>query len=339
MSEFYAEAGDHLRVDRGAYDHHGIYIGGGSVIHYDGGPLSSGPDEVCSVRLKSFSLGDSIEVVQHSVSECLPPNQVVERAYSRLGEDDYSLTFNNCEQFAIWCKTGEDTFGHQVGGKLKAAIIGAGMGAAARLPAGPAAAVLGAAVGGTAPAIAHRPRANGVPARETPGWAERLKSMHTGVTRALGTVGESMITSDGHGGAWILDGEGEVWHMNGAKRKRKVAEGYNRSALIASDLKEGAWVLDTDGQLWHLGRTEKLIGEDHKPGAKLAVSKPGEAWVLDGDGELWLYTRSSEKEVSNGYVAGASITADGEGGVWILDGDGELWHATSKGDKKVADGF
>lgn len=34
------------------------------------------------------------------------PAQTVERARSRLGEDKYSLPFNNCEHFAIWCKTG-----------------------------------------------------------------------------------------------------------------------------------------------------------------------------------------------------------------------------------------
>lgn len=32
--------------------------------------------------------------------------ETVQRAYERLGEDKYSLLFNNCEHFAIWCKTG-----------------------------------------------------------------------------------------------------------------------------------------------------------------------------------------------------------------------------------------
>ncbi len=34
------------------------------------------------------------------------PEETVERAKSRLGEDKYSLAFNNCEHFALWCKTG-----------------------------------------------------------------------------------------------------------------------------------------------------------------------------------------------------------------------------------------
>ncbi|WP_051192355.1 lecithin retinol acyltransferase family protein [Butyrivibrio sp. VCB2001] len=32
--------------------------------------------------------------------------ETVDRAYTRLGEDEYSLAFNNCEHFALWCKTG-----------------------------------------------------------------------------------------------------------------------------------------------------------------------------------------------------------------------------------------
>lgn len=28
--------GDHIFVDRGIYDHHGIYCGDGTVIHYTG---------------------------------------------------------------------------------------------------------------------------------------------------------------------------------------------------------------------------------------------------------------------------------------------------------------
>lgn len=34
------------------------------------------------------------------------PQETIQRAKSRLGEHNYSLPFNNCEHFAIWCKTG-----------------------------------------------------------------------------------------------------------------------------------------------------------------------------------------------------------------------------------------
>ena len=33
--------------------------------------------------------------------------ETVNRARSRLGEESYNLIFNNCEHFALWCKTGK----------------------------------------------------------------------------------------------------------------------------------------------------------------------------------------------------------------------------------------
>lgn len=34
------------------------------------------------------------------------PEETIMRAKSKLGEARYSLLFNNCEHYAIWCKTG-----------------------------------------------------------------------------------------------------------------------------------------------------------------------------------------------------------------------------------------
>lgn len=31
--------------------------------------------------------------------------ETVKRAYSRIGEREYDLFTNNCEHFAVWCKT------------------------------------------------------------------------------------------------------------------------------------------------------------------------------------------------------------------------------------------
>jgi hypothetical protein len=35
-----------------------------------------------------------------------PPQETIERARSKLGEQGYNLLLNNCEHFAFWCKTG-----------------------------------------------------------------------------------------------------------------------------------------------------------------------------------------------------------------------------------------
>lgn len=34
------------------------------------------------------------------------PEETVQRARSKIGERQYNLVFNNCEHFAVWCKTG-----------------------------------------------------------------------------------------------------------------------------------------------------------------------------------------------------------------------------------------
>ena len=47
------------------------------------------------------------------------PKETVSRAYSRLGETSYDLIKNNCEHFAIWCKTGIAE-SYQVNSVLKA---------------------------------------------------------------------------------------------------------------------------------------------------------------------------------------------------------------------------
>lgn len=41
-----------------------------------------------------------------SYADGSPAEIVLERARSRLDESDYDLLRNNCEHFAVWCKTG-----------------------------------------------------------------------------------------------------------------------------------------------------------------------------------------------------------------------------------------
>lgn len=103
------QAGLHLKVSRGLYIHHGIYRGGNKVIHYAGfaEPLKKGAIEQTS--LESFLGGvDNFQVVNYpSYQNTYAPEEIVHRAESCLGEDDYNLFFNNCEHFACWCVTGK----------------------------------------------------------------------------------------------------------------------------------------------------------------------------------------------------------------------------------------
>lgn len=50
--------------------------------------------------------------------------QIVSRAKSRLGEQEYSVVFNNCEHFATWCYNGDETLA--TSGQMAAAWGGGG---------------------------------------------------------------------------------------------------------------------------------------------------------------------------------------------------------------------
>ncbi|MEA5419686.1 lecithin retinol acyltransferase family protein [Spirulina sp. CCNP1310] len=83
----------------GVYEHHGIDCGDGTVIHY------RKPSEVIErTTLATFSQGQRVRAKTYPTT--FIPDVVVDRAFSRLGENRYNLLFNNCEHFATWCKTG-----------------------------------------------------------------------------------------------------------------------------------------------------------------------------------------------------------------------------------------
>lgn len=84
------------------YEHHGIDLGDGTIIHY----RKVGEAEISRTSAASFARGGPVYVVPQPTA--FIPEVVVKRAKSRLGEKDYSLFFNNCEHFANWCKTGRN---------------------------------------------------------------------------------------------------------------------------------------------------------------------------------------------------------------------------------------
>lgn len=144
--------GDILGLNRNIigfpYEHYGIYVGNGKVIHYTSltpgfklylevaetsfkdfiksdkeffilnfnhlkEPAKSGPIPIelrrvlcpnCTKTLED--LMEVKELLQKSEMKIYSPRETVRRAKSRLGEREYNLLFNNCEHFAIWCKTG-----------------------------------------------------------------------------------------------------------------------------------------------------------------------------------------------------------------------------------------
>jgi hypothetical protein len=96
--------GTHLVSDRTLYDHHGIYVGEGRVVHYAGlcSAWESGPVE--EVTLEQFASGERVFASAHSSR--FSNAEIVARARSRLGENLYDVLRNNCEHFSQWCVTG-----------------------------------------------------------------------------------------------------------------------------------------------------------------------------------------------------------------------------------------
>lgn len=132
--------GDVICISRGMYKHFGVYCSDSTVIHYTS--LSSdiaSDNEILETDLKTFKRdGTGVyklifpekygapehvltngfrqndfdhERMMRLIQKCAnyhlyTPDETVNRARSKVGEKKYNLITNNCEHFAIWCKTG-----------------------------------------------------------------------------------------------------------------------------------------------------------------------------------------------------------------------------------------
>ena len=127
------QRGDVVGVHRTGYEHYGIYIGNGKVIHYaaEGSDFSGKIcihevdfwefirkgrdffylhfDGRCPIKIyqgaNQYS-GDSLPFANINKYEIFSPEETVRRARTRLGEKEYNFVTKNCEHFALWCKTG-----------------------------------------------------------------------------------------------------------------------------------------------------------------------------------------------------------------------------------------
>jgi lecithin:retinol acyltransferase len=98
--------GAHLATPRLGYVHHGIYVGGGYVVHYAGYIYGLIRRPVEEVELFRFRNGRSLWLAAHS-RPTFDGLVVIQRALSRLGESRYRLLTNNCEHFCEWCLNGK----------------------------------------------------------------------------------------------------------------------------------------------------------------------------------------------------------------------------------------
>lgn len=87
--------GSHLVAQRIGYNHHGLYIGEQQVIH-----LTSN-NKVEIVSFAQFTQGQDYRVEKYQSH--FTRAEIVHRAKSYLGDESYSLLFNNCEHFVNRC--------------------------------------------------------------------------------------------------------------------------------------------------------------------------------------------------------------------------------------------
>ena len=95
---------------RNLYRHYGVHVGGGRVVHFTG--LAGHETDPRLACIQETSLGQFLAGDEGGVEPCgtaYPRAEVVRRATATVGRGRglYGLVLNNCEQFALWCATGE----------------------------------------------------------------------------------------------------------------------------------------------------------------------------------------------------------------------------------------
>lgn len=127
-----SKMGDHIRVSRGIYTHHGIYISDKEVIHFTGvdddNILDWSKNEVIKTDLEDFLRGGTLEVkvyTEEELDDLYPVEHIVHYARGCLGDAGYNLVINNCEHFANMCTLGR--FRSKQVERVFAIILGGGI--------------------------------------------------------------------------------------------------------------------------------------------------------------------------------------------------------------------
>jgi|LSQX01.2.fsa_nt_gb hypothetical protein len=104
------EAGDHIRVKRDYYYHHGVYIGNDTVVHFTGpeNDSISKPNEVKVMKtsIDFFAKDGVVEKAFPSVAELFfvrNKKEAIKNAIQCIGNGNYDFLHNNCEDFANHC--------------------------------------------------------------------------------------------------------------------------------------------------------------------------------------------------------------------------------------------
>ena len=127
------EYGDHIRVSRGLYYHHGIYKDDQNVYQFAspiGSEVSPQTAKIIITSLADFIKDGELEVRDFTdleKKEKRSPLDIIKFAESKLGDNmgGYDIVKNNCEHFANLCVFGKakseqvDSFMSIFGGLFK----------------------------------------------------------------------------------------------------------------------------------------------------------------------------------------------------------------------------
>lgn len=105
--------GDHIRVNRGLYYHHGIYVTDDVIIQFGSTSQELNPElaKVMETNLDGFLKGGFLEVREYTEEEQKgkrTPTEIVNYAFMQIGRGGYNLLTNNCEHFANECVFGKN---------------------------------------------------------------------------------------------------------------------------------------------------------------------------------------------------------------------------------------
>lgn len=86
-----------------------VKVVAGNIAKYGAAFVAGGPIGVAGVALASRILGHfAVDTVRYYEGRLFSPSETVRRARSMIGETRYNLLTHNCEDVALWVKTGEE---------------------------------------------------------------------------------------------------------------------------------------------------------------------------------------------------------------------------------------
>ncbi|KAH9490838.1 Phospholipase A and acyltransferase 2 [Bulinus truncatus] len=134
------ERGDIVEIKRKLYSHFGIYVGNTNIIHVSGDdrsrlsvsgmPLFNSPhtSEVKLEPLLSAAQGFLLNKANKDDNRSpLPQDEIVKRAYSKLGPIPYQALYKNCEHFVNDCRYGVEV-SSQSRAFVGAVVLGSALG-------------------------------------------------------------------------------------------------------------------------------------------------------------------------------------------------------------------